>query len=303
MHLFYFFIFLKKTIMSEEIAAKLSSIVVWTLSSGIKIVLIAAVAYILKIISKRFTQRIVKSAVASERLNNSEAEIKRMQTLSRVFSWTINVIIFVIAAMMIIQELGVKIGPILTGAGIVGVAIGFGAQYLVRDVITGFFIIFENQYRIGDVITVENLSGTVEDISLRITTLRDADGTVHYIPHGEIKKVSNLTRKFSKINLNIGISYDADLDKVSQVVDRVGNELAGDPDWKDSIDEAPHYLRVVSFEDSSVKINITGITKPGKQWAVTGELLKRIKSAFDKESIELPYPQKVVHIAGAHDEK
>ncbi|MDD4920968.1 MAG: mechanosensitive ion channel family protein, partial [Bacteroidales bacterium] len=233
-----------------------------------------------------------------------DAELKRMNTLVRIFSWTINTIIVVIAAMMVIQEFGVKMAPILTGAGIFGVAIGFGAQYLVKDIITGFFIIFENQYRIGDVINIEGIGGTVEDISLRITTLRDMNGTVHYIPHGEVKKVSNLTKQFAKINLNVGVAYEANLDHVIEVVNKVGEDLANDPKWKECINQPPKFLRVDSLDDSSVSIKISGETKPQEQWGVTGELRKRIKEAFEKEGIEIPFPQTVVrHLSKGSDEQ
>ncbi len=157
-----------------------------------------------------------------------------MNTIVRIFSWTVNIIIVTIASMMVLQEFGLKIGPILASAGIVGVAVGFGGQYLVRDIITGFFLIFENQYRIDDVISIEGISGVVEDINLRVTKLRDMNGTVHYIPHGEIKKVSNLTKQFAKINLNIGISYNTNIDYVKQAIDNIGIEMSKDPQWKET---------------------------------------------------------------------
>jgi len=133
---------------------------------------------------------------------------------------------------MIFQEAGIAIGPLLAAAGIVGLAFGFGGQYLIRDLISGLFLIIENQYRIGDVVCFDKTCGLVEDISLRMTTLRDLDGTVHHIPHGDIKKVSNLSNSFSRVNLNIGIAYNSDLEKVIDVVNRVGKELAEDPQWK-----------------------------------------------------------------------
>ena len=273
-----------------------TDIINWALNHGIKIIFIAVIAYILKLISKHFIQRIVKAAVSSEKFVTTDGEVKRMNTLVRIFSWTINTIIVVIATMMILQEFGVKIAPILASAGIVGVAIGFGGQYLVKDFITGFFIIFENQYRIGDVITIEGISGVVDDISLRITTLSDMNGTVHYIPHGEVKKVSNFTRNFAKINLNVGVSYNANLNHVITIINKIGNELADDPEWKESINKAPRFLRVDTLGASSVNIKIVGETKPQRQWDVTGELLKRIKETFEEEDIEIPYPQTVVHL-------
>jgi len=197
--------------------------------------------------------------------------------------------------MMILSELGIAIGPLMAAAGVVGIAFGFGGQYLIKDLISGLFIIFENQYRVGDVIKVGAAGGMVEDITLRVTTIRDLDGTVHHIPHGEITTVSNMSKKFARINLNIGVAYDADLEKVISVVNTVGDELAEDSKWKDLILSKPQFLRVDNFGDSSVDIKILGETKPLKQWEVTGELRMRLKIAFDREGIEIPFPQRVVH--------
>ncbi len=196
---------------------------------------------------------------------------------------------------MVIQEVGISIGPLLAGAGIIGLAVGFGGQYLIRDIISGFFIILENQYRIGDIISIDNTSGQVEDISLRMTTLRDLDGTVHHIPHGEIKKVSNLTKYFSRVNLNIGIGYKSNLDHVITVINKIGCDLYEDPNWKPFIIKAPSFLRVGDFGDSAIIVKILGETIPLKQWDVAGELRKRIKIAFDEEGIEIPFPQRVIH--------
>jgi moderate conductance mechanosensitive channel len=265
---------------------------------GLKVIAIAGAAWLLKIIAKRFIERIVKTAVHSDKLQMDDAEIKRMNTLVRIFSWSINTVIMIIAFMMILQSVRVNIAPILASAGIVGVAIGFGGQYLVKDVITGFFIILENQYRIGDVVNIEGLSGTVEDISLRVTTLRDMNGTVHYIPHGEIKKVSNSAKQFARINVKVGVSYSTDIEFAKKIINQIGENLANDPKWKTDINVAPFFLRVDSLEDSSIGIKISGETKPLRQWDVTGELLKRIKETFEREGIEIPFPQRVIRHIG-----
>lgn len=283
--------------MTEQFTEYAQPFLQWLINHGIKIAVIVIAAILIKSIAKKSIQRIVKAATHSDRPGTDEGEIKRMNTIVRIFSWTVSVLITVIAFMMIAQEFGIQIAPLLASAGIVGVAIGFGGQYLVRDVITGFFLIFENQYRIGDVVNMEGLGGVVEDISLRVTTLRDMNGTVHYIPHGEIKKVSNLSKQFAKVNLNVGVSYRTDLNKLIEVINRVGSELASDPNWKDLIDEAPAFLRVDSFDDSAISVKIVGVTKPLQQWSVTGELRKRIKEAFDAEGIERPLPQRVIHTA------
>jgi small conductance mechanosensitive channel len=198
---------------------------------------------------------------------------------------------------MILQEIGLEIGPVLAGAGIVGLALGFGGQYLIRDIITGLFIILENQYRIGDVVYIDTTGGLVEDISLRKTTLRDLNGTVHHIPNGEIKLVSNFSKQYARVNLDVGISYSSDLEKVIKVINKTGNELAEDPHFKDVIISPPQFLRVDDLADSAIIVKILGDTKPLKQWEVTGELRKRIKKAFDEEGIEIPFPQRVIHQA------
>lgn len=277
------------------VANLLEKLTDWLLNHGIRVVLIIGVAWLLKALSKRIVFRLTHAASNSDRINMTMADIKRMDTIARLFNWTFNILIILIATMMILKEFSVDIAPILAGAGILGLAVGFGGQYLVRDIITGFFIISENQYRIGDVINIGGVSGVVEDITLRVTTLRDMDGTVHHIPHGEIKTVSNLTKQFSKINLNIRVAYSADLNQVIAVVNRVGTTLAAENYWKDLILETPTFLRVDGLDDSAVNIKITGITQPSKQWEVAGELRKRIKEAFDADGIEIPFPQRVIH--------
>lgn len=266
----------------------------WLLTHGIKVLLIAGVAWLLKALSKRIISRITRVASNSDRINMTEAEIKRMGTIARLFNWTFSTLIVLVSTMMILKEFDVDIAPILAGAGILGVAVGFGGQYLVRDIITGFFIIFENQYRIEDVVSIGGLTGTVEDITLRVTTLRDENGTVHHIPHGEIKTVSNLTKQYSKINIVVGVSYDADINHVRNVVNRVGLELSKEAYWKQLITQAPSFLRVDALDDSAVSIKITGVTLPSKQWEVMGELRKRLKEAFDAEKIEIPFRQLVI---------
>ena len=205
------------------------------------------------------------------------------------------VLIIVVAGLMVLSEIGVAIGPLLAAAGVAGVAIGFGGQYLIRDLISGLFIILENQYRVGDVVCFGDTCGLVETLSLRATTMRDLDGTVHHVPHGEITKVANLSKKFARVNLNIGVSYVADLEQVEKLVNEVGEDLAQDPAWADKIIEPPRFVRVEDFADSAVIIKILGDTKPIEQWAVAGELRKRLKIAFDKAGIEIPFPQRVVH--------
>jgi small conductance mechanosensitive channel len=177
---------------------------------------------------------------------------------------------------------------------VIGLAIGFGAQYIIRDFFTGLFIILENQYRVGDVICIQDKCGMVENINLRMTVIRDAEGAVHHIPNGEIKIATNKTKGFARVNLVVGVAYDTDIEKVKKVVNQVGQDMAKDPEWKDRIIKAPEFIRVDNFGASSVDIKISGEVKPLEQWGVLGELRKRIKIAFDKEGIEIPFPQRVI---------
>ncbi len=224
-------------------------------------------------------------------------EMKREETVIQIVAGALNIITWPLALILIIAQLGVNVGPLIAGAGVIGVALGFGAQSLVKDVISGLFIIAENQYGVGDVIDLSGTTGQVEHITLRSTVLRDLDGVVHHVPNGSIEKASNYSSEHSGINLNIGVSYDSDLDRVIKVVNEVGKALAKDSKWADDILETPAFMRVDDLGDSAIDIKITGSVKPLKQWDVTGELRKRLKIAFDKEGIEIPFPQRVVHQA------
>lgn len=270
-------------------------IIAWLMSSGIKVLFIIIVSIIIHKLLTSFIAKAVRIAIRPEKHQSKDSEEKRENTLIQIFTTTSKIAIITISLLMILSEFGIEIAPIIAAAGIVGLAFGFGGQYLIRDVITGLFIILENQYRIGDVVKFDTLSGAVEDISLRKTTLRDMDGTVHHIPHGEIKTVSNLSKDFSKVNLDMGVGYSTDLDHLIKVINEVGMELAQVSPFKESILKAPQFLRVNDFADSSIVVKIVGETIASKQWEVTGELRKRLKIAFDREGIEIPFPQLVVH--------
>ena len=287
--------------MQETVKKWSEAIVPWLLDHGIKIIFIAAAAWLLNKILSRIIIRAVRVAVVADENTSKEGEKKREDTLIRIFNGALRIVILILAIMMILQEVGLKIGPLIAGAGIIGLAVGFGGQYLIRDIISGLFLILENQYRIGDSIDINGTGGLVEDISLRKTTLRDMNGTVHHIPHGEIKIVSNLSKSYARVNLNIGISYKTDLEHAISVINRTGTELAEDPLYRDSVISPPQFLRVNDFTDSAVVLKILGDTKPLKQWEVTGELRKRLKIAFDREGIEIPFPQRVIHQIKSQD--
>jgi small conductance mechanosensitive channel len=268
----------------------------------VRIVAIIIGAVLAQMLSRRLIGRAVRRLVR-QGSGSKLSEEKREDTLIQVIVGAVSILVWLVAGMMLLSEFGVAIGPVLAAAGVAGIAVGFGGQYLIRDLISGAFVILENQYRAGDVVCFGATCGLVERITLRMTTLRDLDGTVHHVPHGEIKTVSNLSKDFSRVNINVGVPYSADLEHVIQVVNRVGEELAQDPEWKEHVLTPPAFLRVNEFADSAVMIKILGDTAPIKQWDVAGELRKRIKMAFDREGIAIPLPQRVVHAAEAPGKK
>jgi small conductance mechanosensitive channel len=272
----------------------------WLTGDGIRIAAIVGVAVAIDFALHRMIPHALRLTVERQMKERDEEEIQqRVDTLSSVFTAGGRVIIVLVTLLTLMPLAGISIGPLLAGVGILGLAVGFGAQSLVKDVISGLFILLDNQYSKGDVVTVAGISGLVEDVGIRRTVLRDLDGIVHYIPNGEIAVASNFTQEYSRVNLNVGVSYSEDLDHVMRVIDRVGEEMAADPKWGPAIISPPKALRVDNLGDSGIEIKVVGDTKPIKQWDVMGELRKRIKKAFDEEGIEIPYPHRVIVTRGA----
>jgi small conductance mechanosensitive channel len=267
----------------------------WFLIHGIKIIAIIGSAYIANKFIHIFIEKAIRKIVPPESFLTPEEEKKREDTLIKIISGFSVTLIWIIAILMALQEFGLQIAPFLATLGIAGVAVGFGGQYLIKDMISGLFIIIENQYRIGDVVCFDKVCGTVEDITLRTTTIRNLDGTVHHIPHGEIKITSNLSKGFARVNFSLAIDYDSDLEKVIAIINKIGKDISQDPQWKNSVISAPKFIKIDDFGDSAIIIKILGDTKPLKQWDITAEMRKRIKIAFDKEDIKIPFPQVVVH--------
>jgi small-conductance mechanosensitive channel len=267
----------------------------WVLEHGVTIAVIFVVAIVALIVLERIVPRAVRVTTRQRLAGKPEEEIQqREETLSHVFTRTGIALIVVLAFVTALPELGVNIAPLLAGVGIVGIAVGFGAQSLVKDFLSGIFILIDNQYGKGDVVQIAGISGLVEDVGLRRTVLRDLDGIVHYVPNGEIKVASNFTQEYSRVNLNISVAYDEDLDRVIEVINRVGQELASDPEWSEIILTPPEVLRLDSLGESGIELKVVGDTQPIRQWDVMGELRKRIKRAFDEEGIEIPYPHRVM---------
>ena len=269
----------------------------WFVEHGVRMLLIAFLSAALYFALRKAIPHAMHLTMGKSKWGNKakEEQDKRIKTLARVFVFTGGILILVIALFMILSELGINIGPLIAGFGIVGVAVGFGAQYLIRDLIGGLFIIIENQYNVGDVVKIGATSGLVEEINLRRTVLRDLDGIVHFIPNGESGVVSNFTKEWSRVNLNISVAYGTDLDHAIAVINRVCKEMADEPHWKAFIIKAPQVLRIDNLGASGIDIKILGDTKPIMQWDVMGEIRKRLKKAFDEEGIEIPWPHLKVY--------
>lgn len=275
------------------------SIINWfDLNTGtlITVLVIVTVSLFAKQSIDLFIRNAVRKAVKGTKHNSRAEEEQREDTLIGLAGGVSSLFYWPIVVLLVVAQLGVNVAPLIAGFGVVGLAVGFGAQNMVKDIIAGLFIIAENQYRVGDVVQFDNqTTGKVESLSLRVTVLRDLDGVEHHVPNGSVTITSNFSKEFSGINLDIGVAYHSDLEKVISVVNKVGDELARDKDWKDLILKKPQFLRVENLGENSVDIKITGTVKPLQQWSVTGELRKRIKIAFDKANIEIPFSQTVVH--------
>jgi small conductance mechanosensitive channel len=272
----------------------------WLLESGPRILIIGLLTYVV-------IRAVVLATTRLEiRLGRDAAvdEIERAKRARTVASLLRNVLVTVVASMAaltILRELGVDIMPVVTGAGVVGLAVGFGAQTLVRDVISGFFLIFENHLRVGDVGEIEGTGGLVESINLRTTVLRDLEGTVHVFPNGSFQRVSNRTKDFSYYVIDLGVAYKEDTDRVTRVVLAVGADLQTDAAFAPSILAPLEVLGVDAFADSQVTIKLRIKTVPLKQWEVGRELRRRIKHAFDSEGIEIPFPHLSVYFGAASE--
>ena len=272
----------------------------WFMATGIRITVIIVVALILIFLFKFILPPIVKRYIARRMTGEEETEIhKRTSTLSSILVSVTGIIIALLAILTILPELGVNIATLIAGLGIGGLAIAFAAQGLVRDFITGFFILLEDQYRIGDFVTIAGISGSVEELGLRRTILRDVDGTVHSVPNGKVEVSSNMTKKFSRVKMDISVGYGENLERVIGVINDVCNEMAEDPKWKPDLITTPAVVRVNNLGDSGIDIRVMGDTRPSRQWAVMGELRLRIKTTFDEKGIEIPWPHTKIYFGNA----
>lgn len=219
---------------------------------------------------------------------------QRTETLGSLLGSIAGFAIWTVAVLMIFGELGLELGPLLAGAGIVGVALGFGAQNLVRDFLSGIFMLLEDQYGVGDIIDAGPATGTVEGVSLRTTRLRDLEGNVWHIPNGNIERVANMSQQWARALLDIEVAYNTDTDLASAIIKRVADEVRSEPEWAPEVMEEPEVWGVQELGASGIAIRLVVKTRPLSQWKLGRELRRRIKKAFDAEGIEIPFPQRVV---------
>jgi small conductance mechanosensitive channel len=262
----------------------------WFRDHGAAVVGTIALTVIVTAAVRRIIPRAMRPAIARQMTGRPPEEIdRRVSTLSDVLVRTIEVVLLTFALFTILPEFGFDIRAVLAGVSITSIALGLGAQSLVRDAINGIFILSENQYARGDVVSIAGVTGTVEDVTLRRTLLRDVDGVLYSVPNGAVNVAANYTRDFSKVRVTIPVAAASDLTKVRAVSDEVGRAMAADPQYSEIILSPPQYLRVDSIDMNGVAIQVNGTVQPGKQWEVAGVLRARLLEAFQREGIRTPW--------------
>ena len=270
-------------------------LVEWAQNSGLRVLGIAVAAWIITRVGRAAARRFESQLSQGTGLDVVE-RTKRVQTLSRILQKTLSISVFGIAVLMILREFDYDIGPVLAGAGIVGLAVGFGAQTLVRDIISGFFLIVEDQVRVGDVAVVNGTGGLVEEINLRTIVLRDEEGTVHVFPNGEIKTLANKTKDYSYYVITIGVAYGEDPDEAAAALHAVGQSLLDDPAFRPSILAPIEVIGIDAFGEGQMTLKARIKTVPLKQWVVGREMRRRIAKTFKERGIEIEIPKRALVI-------
>ena len=265
----------------------------------LRVVVIWVLTWVGLRIVNQVARRIEEAVDDGDDSHLSERE-QRGQTISQLLR-SVGKVILVAFALLVTLNVFVDIKPLLAGAGILGLAVSFGAQSLVKDVISGFFFLVEGQFAVGDVIEIAGKSGVVERMTLRVVMLRDINGTLHMIPNGQIATVSNMTRGWSRAVVDVGVAYDTEVDKAIEIFRSEAESLASDRTWKDQFEAPPEVVGVTDLGESQVTIRTLLRTHPGKQWAVGREFRRRIKNRLDHEGIEIPFPQRTMHIRVSGD--
>ncbi|HEY1068751.1 MAG TPA: mechanosensitive ion channel domain-containing protein, partial [Pirellulales bacterium] len=267
----------------------------WLLNHGVRVGVILLVMFVLRWVLALASLRIVNLMIRSGGRGTKQEREDRANTLFGVFRNAVSVTIVVSGAIMVCEELGIAVGPLMGGAAVLGLAVAFGAQNLIRDYFYGFVILLENQYKLNDVLKIGELSGQVEQITLRMTVLRDLEGNVHFVPNGKIDSVTNMTHGWSRAVVEIQIAYREDAERVMSLLLEIAAEMRRDVKFGEMILEDAEMLGVESFGDSAVAIRFMVKTRPLSRWAVKRELLRRIKRRFAEQAVEIPFPQRVIH--------
>jgi len=270
----------------------LSTVATWAIATIPSLLLTLVVGLVglrvVRVLLKR-TKATILHRLAEKAEDTSEQE-KRVETIMSLIASFLRIVVWGIILMLILRNVGIDIGPLLAGAGIAGLAVGFGAQELVRDFISGIFILLENRIRDGDVAIINGVGGLVEEVGLRTVVLRDLSGVVHVFQNGKIDTLSNMTKEWSAMVFDIGVAYKEDTDEVSRIMARVAEGLRSDPEYSEKILEPLEIMGVENFADSAVVVRARFKTKPLHQWAVGREYRRRLKKAFDEQGIEIPFP-------------
>lgn len=267
----------------------------WIITELPAIVILLILVLILMKILRAGLNRLGKIILKrSQEQEDKEAE-KRVNTLIGILKGVVRIVIWTVFLMIVLKKIGTDIGPIIASAGIIGLAVGFGAQELVRDFISGFFILLENQLRTGDVAVINGTGGLVEKIEMRTITLRDLNGVVHIFQNGKINTMSNMTKEWSAMVFDVGVAYKENVDNVIEIMREVGDELQKDADFGPSILEPIEIFGLDKFGDSAVVIKARIKTKPIEQWKVGREYNRRLKAAFDSKNIEIPFPHQTLY--------
>lgn len=269
----------------------------------VRIVIIGLIAFVAHHFSSRLIRLIIHRFMLKHKFETTSDRTKQEKTVASIFSTTTAVLIWLVAAGAVLHVLDFNLVEVAAGAGFLGIIIGLGAQATIRDYLAGAFILLENQYRVGDIVTLngagvsKETSGVVEDITLRITKLRDLDGTIHIVRNGEASIITNRTYKYSSVVIDVGVAYDSDIDLVEKTMNRVGKDMLKDQALAAVIKEPIQFFRVDAFADSAVVIKVVGKVVPAKQWDIAGEYRRRLLKSFNELGIEIAFPQIVVHTA------
>jgi len=285
----------------------------WLVGGVLVAVVMLLVAWILTRLARRAIERGVKGLAAHDRsatrtrleefglttadlliADDSGRAEARAHSIGRVLGSTTAVIIWVVAGIMVLGELGINIGPLIAGAGIAGLALGFGAQSLVKDCLNGLFVLIEDQYGIGDIIDLGEATGVVEEVSLRTTVLRGLDGTVWHVPNGEVQRVGNLSMLWSVALVDVDVAYDSELSRVRDLMLATASEVCDAPEWRESVIAEPEVLGVEALAADGITMRLIVKTSPGAQWALQRELRQAFKASFDEAGVEIPFPQRTV---------